>query len=185
MQQRIVFFILFTWLTLCGAAGLVLTAGDDAQFWLAWPLMSALPFLLRPLGIAERLVRPGLTLIGRRRGRVWVHLAPWQPTVGLKACQVNAFWQAVSVSTCAALRHNNTVIVSSHLLTTARLRRLQGELTGCGQPFRCRVFSVPFTPAARAVMQLEILFRQWRWRTAFRDAWPVMVICRSSLNGRI
>ncbi|EOS93134.1 hypothetical protein LU631_07050 [Erwinia tracheiphila] len=178
MQRRIVFFVLFTWLTLCGAACFALTAADDTQFWLAWPLMSALPFLLRPLGRAERLLRPGLTLVSRRRGRAWVHLAPWQPTVGLEAWQVSAFWQAISVSTCAALRHNDTVIVSSHLLTMARLRRLHGELTDSGQPFQCRVFSVPFTPSARTVMQMEILFRQWRWRSAFRDDWAVMVICR-------
>lgn len=182
MQQRIVFFVLFSWLTLCGAASLTLTNGDDVQFWLAWTLMSALPFLLRPLGVAERLLRPGLTLVSCRRGRACVHLAPWHPTVGLKAFRVNAFWQAVCVSTCVALRHNDTVIVSSHLLTTSRVRRLQGGLTDCGQPFRCRVFSVPFTPSARAVMQLEILFRQWRWRSAFRNAWPVMVIRRKSFS---
>ncbi|MCX8956979.1 hypothetical protein EHW66_09505 [Erwinia psidii] len=184
MQQRIVFFVLFIWLTLCGAACFALTAADDTQFWLAWPLMFALPFLLRPLGMAESLLRPGLTLVSRRRGRAWVHLAPWQPTVGLDAPKVSAFWQAVSVSTCVALRHHDTVIVSSHLLTKARIRRLLGELTDCGQPFRCRVFSVPFTPAARAVMQLEILFRQWRWRPAFREAWPVMVIRRKSFSGK-
>ncbi|MBQ0955611.1 hypothetical protein [Serratia symbiotica] len=177
MQQCIVVAALFFWFALSGLVSHVYTAqATRGGLFIVWPLMFSLPFQLRVLGRAERLFRPSLTLISRRRRRAWVHLAPWQPTTNLTPEQIHAFWCSVNASTYRALADNHTVIVSSHLLTGSRVRRLLAHLTENACPVRHRVFNVPFSPAARAVMQLEILFRQWRWRSPARTQWPVMVI---------
>lgn len=178
MQQLIVVAFLLFWLALSGAVSHLYTAQTPGG-WLYltwWLLIFTLPFLLRPAGRAERWFRPELTLISHCRKRARVHLAPCQPTAGLTPERVSAFWCSVNTSTCRALTENRTVIIASHLLTARRARRLLAHLEEHGFHVRYRVFSVPFTPALRAVMQLEILFRQWRWLRPSRTDWPVMVI---------
>ncbi|UWS28906.1 hypothetical protein [Erwinia pyrifoliae] len=179
MQQAIIVAFFIIWLGISAGVSILYTSGTGWLL-LVWPLILSMPFLLRPLGWLERQFRPNLSLISRRKGRAYVHLSPWQPTVRLSAQQIRAFWSSVNRSTCEALQKNRTVIVSSHLLTTNRATRLKAHLAESGRHFRCRAFSVPFTPAARAVMQLEILFRQWRWRSPARKVWPVMVIRKKS-----
>lgn len=150
--------------------------GTFTRFYLVWVLLLCLPFLLRPLAWAERQFRPAMTLIRHRRRRAWVHLAPWQPTTNLTPERVHQFWQSVSVSTCLALEKHHTVIISSHLLTGNRARRLLACIEENGLTVQQRTYRIPFTATMRALMQLEILFRQWRWCTDFRTYWPVLIL---------
>ncbi|MBY6257769.1 hypothetical protein K3G69_25640 [Phytobacter diazotrophicus] len=183
MQQACVFSFFLLWLGLSGVMGLEITGGVPCSgFYLVWVLLSGLPFLLRPLAWAERRFRPKMTLISQHGKRAWVHLAPWQPTTDLTPSRVCLFWQNVNASTCQALETHRTVIISSHLLTGIRARRLLAHTTEYGLTVHRRTYRIPFTPAKRALMQLEILFRQWRWRTDFRRDWPVLVLRRKSLN---
>lgn len=182
MYQLIVFIILIIWLAISGIVSLCYTASAYSSWlFLSWPFIFSLPFYLRLLGCIERRFRPTLTLICHRRHRAWVHLAPWQPTVGLTADQVSLFWESVSTSTLQALENNRVVIISSHLLTPYRARRLIALIEERTSAFQYRAFNAPFTPAARALMQCEILFRQWRWRQLTHTDWPVLVIRNKSL----
>nr|WP_310615766.1 hypothetical protein [Pantoea cypripedii] len=179
MQQTYVFYLLLLWLGLSGTMSLGFTTGSTCTgFYLVWALLFCLPFLLRPLAGAERHLRPAMTVISHRRNRAWVHLAPWQPTTNLTPARVCRFWQSVNASTCQALEKHRTVVISSHLLTAIRTRRLLAYIEENGLTVHSRTYCIPFTPAKRSLMQLEILFRQWRWRTNFRRDWPVLVIQR-------
>lgn len=181
MQQMIVLITLISWLILSNQLSSSFTSGcSHGVFFTVWVLTACIPFLLNPLASAERKFRPALTLISHRRARGWVHLAPWQPTTNLTQKKVDQFWNSVNTSARQALMTHKTVIISSHLLTGVRARRVMVHLEKSGLDVRCRVFSIPFTPAKKAVMQLEILFRQWRWRSNFRDDWPVLVLQRKS-----
>ncbi|MHC0025538.1 hypothetical protein [Enterobacter vonholyi] len=181
MQKFFVFSFFIVWLALCGVMSLgVITYGASSELYLVWALLFCLPFLLRPLAWAERQFRPEMTLICYRRRRAWVHLAPWQPTTDLTSERVHHFWQSVNTSTRLALEKNHTVIISSHLLTCIRARRVLSRIQKSGLSVKRRTYRIPFTPGMRALMQLEILFRQWRWRTDFRTDWPVLVIRRKS-----
>lgn len=179
MQQTYVFSVLLLWLALSGAMGLSFSPdGTRGGFYLVWVLLFCLPFLLRPLAWAERQFWPSMTLISRRRRRAWVHLAPWQPTTNLTPARVRLFWQGVNESTLQALQKHRTVIISSHLLKGFRARRVLACIGESGLTVHSRTYLIPFTPAKRALMQLEILFRQWRWRMDFRRDWPVLVLRR-------
>ncbi|HDZ2453943.1 TPA: hypothetical protein RSR67_002760 [Klebsiella pneumoniae] len=177
MQQAFVFSVLLLWMGLSGAMSLSFTAGSThIRFYLIWALLFCLPFLLRPFARAERQFRPAMTLVSHRRRRAWVHLAPWQPTTDLTSERVHQFWQSVNSSTRQALEKHRTVIISSHLLTGIRARRVLVCIAESGIAVHSRTYRTPFTPAKRALMQLEILFRQWRWRTDFRSDWSVLVL---------
>jgi len=179
MQQLFVFSFFMLWMTLSGAMSLSFTLDSTRTgFYLVWALLFSLPFFLRPLAWAEQQFRPAMTLIRHRRKRAWVHLAPWQPTTDLTPARVCLFWQSVNASTCQALEKHRTVIISSHLLTGFRARRVLACIDESGLTVHSRTYLIPFTPAKRALMQLEILFRQWRWRTDFRRDWPVLVLRR-------
>ncbi|MBP2195125.1 hypothetical protein [Pantoea cypripedii] len=179
MQQSFVFSFFMLWMTLSGAMSLTFTLdGTRTGFYLVWALLFILPFFLRPLAWAERQFRPAMTLILYRRKRAWVHLAPWQPTTDLTTERVHQFWKSVNASTRQALEKHRTVIISSHLLTDIRARRLLASIEENGLTIQSRTYRIRFTHAKRALMQLEILFRQWRWRTNFRRNWPVLVIQR-------
>lgn len=181
MQQAFVFSVLLLWIALSGAMSLSFTAGSPhITFYPVWALLFCLPFLLRPFARAERQFRPAMTLISHRRRRAWVHLAPWQPTTDLTPERVHQFWQSVNASTRQALEKHRTVIISSHLLTGIRARRVLLCIAESGITVHSRTYCTHFTPAKRALMQLEILFRQWRWRTDFRSDWPVLVLRRKS-----
>lgn len=183
MQQFFVLFFFMIWLALCGTMSLSFTfQGTSTGFYLVWGLLFCIPFLLRPLAWAERQFKPAMTLIRHRRSRAWVHLAPWQPTTDLTQERVHQFWQSVNASTLLALEKHHSVIISSHLLTGNRARRLLASIEGLGLTIHCRTYRIPFTPAMRSLMQLEILFRQWRWRMNFRKDWPVLVIRRKSFR---
>ena len=181
MQQSFVFSFFMLWMTLSGAMSLSFTPdGTRTGFYLVWALLFILPFFLRPLAWAERQFRPAMTLILYRRKRAWVHLAPWQPTTDLTPARVCLFWKSVNASTCQALEKHRTVIISSHLLTGFRARRVLACIDESGLTVHSRTYRIPFTPAKRALLLVEILFRQWRWRTDFRRDWPVLVLRRKS-----
>ncbi|MBK0123569.1 hypothetical protein IAE30_07405 [Pantoea sp. S61] len=185
MQQMIVFITLTSWLVLSSLMSSSFTGGSrHGVFVTVWALLACIPFMLKPLARAERQFRPALTLISHRRTRGWVHLAPWQPTTNLTPEKVGQFWNSVNTSACQALQTHQTVIISSHLLTGIRARRVMAHLEKCGFDVRSRTYSIPFTPASKALMQLEILFRQWRWRTEFRSVWPVLVLKRKSSDAQ-
>lgn len=115
-----------------------------------------------------------------RRKRITVHLSPCQPTVGLTRERVSWFWSGVNEAAESALQEGKTVVIASHLLTPVRTARLRAYLTARGCSYCSRLTSVPFSDSARALMQLEILFRQWRWRCPSRSEWPVMLLRKSS-----
>lgn len=181
MRQTVVIAVLISWAALTGCVCRSIAPGHSPEsVLLVWVLMMVSPFLLRPLAWAERRLRPQLTVVVRRRQRSWIHLAPWQRTVGLTPEEVTAFWSSLLASAEPELRKGRTTIISSHLLSGCRARRLLSHLRDNGLSIHSRQFSVPFTPRARAVMQLEILFRQWRWRIPARTRWPVMVLTLKS-----
>jgi len=162
MQQCLVALYLLLWLTLSGSISLFISS-DSESFIPVWLLTALSPFLLRPLDwLTRQLLRKPCML--SRRKRITVHLSPWQPTVGLTPERVSWFWSGVSESAEAALAEGKTVVVASHLLTPVRAARLRAYLTARGWSYRSRQTRVPFRDSARALMQLEILFRQWRWR---------------------
>jgi len=178
MQQRLVALYLLLWLTLSGIISLYISSGCDAFFFM-WLLTALFPFLLRPLNwLTRQLLRKPCML--SRRKRITVHLSPCQPTVGLTPERVSWFWSGVFESTEAALAGGKTVVVASHLLTPARAARLRTYLKVRGWSYRSRLTSVPFRDSARALMQLEILFRQWHWRCPSRTRWPVMLLKKTS-----
>ncbi|MGC0788749.1 pili assembly chaperone [Pantoea agglomerans] len=178
MQQRLVILTLFLWLALTLAFSLLTPAGPCSALTL-WMLTAASPFMLRPLDwLTRQLLRKPCMLSSRKR--ITVHLSPWQPTVGLTPERVSWFWSGVYEAAESALQEGKTIVIASHLLTPVRAARLRAYLTAQGWSYRSRLTSVPFRDAARALMQLEILFRQWRWRCPLRSEWPVMLLRKSS-----
>ncbi|WP_205953966.1 pili assembly chaperone [Pantoea stewartii] len=174
MQQRLVALYLLLWLTLSGSISLFISFGRDAFFFM-WLLTALSPFLLRPLDwLTRQLLRKPCML--SRRKRITIHLSPWQPTAGLTPERVSWFWSGVFESAEAALAEGKTVVVASHLLTAARAAKLRKYLKARGWSYRSRLTSVPFRDSARALMQLEKLFRQWRWGCALRTEWTVMLL---------
>ncbi|MBD8197354.1 pili assembly chaperone [Pantoea agglomerans] len=178
MQQRLVILTLILWLTLTLAFSLLTPAGPGGVLTL-WMLTAASPFLLRPFDwLTRQLLRKPCML--SRRKRITVHLSPCQPTVGLTRERVSWFWSGVNEAAESALQEGKTVVIASHLLTPVRTARLRAYLTARGCSYCSRLTSVPFSDSARALMQLEILFRQWRWRCPSRSEWPVMLLWKSS-----
>lgn len=178
MQQRLIILILVLWLALTLAFSLLTPAGPGDVLTL-WMLTAASPFLLRPLDWLMRQLWRRPCLLSRKK-RITVHLSPWQPTVGLTPERVSWFWSGVYEAAESALQEGKSVVIASHLLTPVRAARLRAYLTAQGWSYRSRLTRVPFRDAARALMQLEILFRQWRWRCPSRSEWPVMLLRKSS-----
>lgn len=184
MQQVFVFSVLLLWLALSMVLSLSFaTESTCAKFYLLWTLLFCLPFFLRPFAWTERQFRSSMTLTRRRQRRAWVHLAPWQRTTDLTPARVRLFWQAVYESTCQALEQHHIVIISSHLLTDIRAHRLLAQIENSGLDVYSLSYRIPFNPFKKSLMQLEILFRQWHWRTNFRCDWPVLVV-RNKTAGR-
>lgn len=181
MQSVVVCGIFLCWGLISYGLSTLITEYQDGTV-LVWGLVLMSPFSLRIVNrIHRRLVnRPCILSHHRHKSRIFVHLSPNQPTVSISSGRVAWFWKGVLDSVAEALRGDEqTVVVASHLLTSCRIKRIRESLQpGC---YRSHVIYVPFTPAARAVMQLEILLAHWRWRIPSRTVWPVLVI-RKSLN---
>ena len=178
MQQILFTLYLCLWLVMASALSLTLTPAGDSSG-LLWTFIALSPFLLRPAAWLQRQFSPAPCVLSRKK-RTTVHLSAWQPTVGLTPERVSWFWSGVFESTEAALAEGKTVVVASHLLTPARAARLRTYLKVRGWSYRSRLTSVPFRDSARALMQLEILFRQWHWRCPSRTRWPVMLLKKTS-----
>lgn len=181
MQRVVVSGIILCWGLISYGLSTLITGYQDGTVYI-WELVLMSPFSLRVVNwIQRRLVnQPCILSHHSRKSRIFVHLSPNQPTVSISSGRVSWFWKGVLDSVAEALRGNKqTVVVASHLLTPYRIKRIRRHLQpGC---YRIHVMHVPFTPAARAVMQLEILLAQWRWRVPSRTVWSVLVI-RKSLN---
>lgn len=182
MQNVFFSAIISVWLLLSGIISLVITGGTRMDGLLLIGLLIALtPFLLRPLNRLQRCFNSSACILRRHKHRTFVHLSPFQPTVGLSPARVCWFWQGVNQATVTALKsQQGSVVISSHLLTASRVRRIRAGLPP--RHYHSHVISVPFKPLPRAVMQLEILFAQWRWRMPLRTIWPVLVIRKKSLR---
>lgn len=178
MQQRLVILTLILWLTLTLAFSLLTPAGPGGVLTL-WMLTAASPFLFRPLDWITRQFFRSPCLLSRKK-RITVHLSPWQPTVGLTPERVIWFWSGVYVAAETALQEGKSVVIASHLLTPVRAARIRRYLSARGPTYHCRLTSVPFRDSARAMMQLEILLRQWRWHCPSRSEWPVMLLKKTS-----
>lgn len=177
MQQTLVATVLIIWLTITGIMSKVSTdRADTGWFILLWLILFFIPFLMRPLGWLQRQFSKHPYLLSHRKGRIFIHISPWQPTIGLPRERVSWFWAGLFEATNRGLQKNSTVIVASHLLTSCRAQRLRFHLSENLYQSRSRIICVPFTAEARAVMQLEILFRQWQWRRPSRTIWRVLVI---------
>lgn len=181
MQKVVVCGIILSWGLVSYGLSVLITGYQDGMVYV-WGLILVSPFSLRAANwMQRRLVnRPCILSHHKRKSRTFVHLSPDQPTVSITSERVVWFWEGVLDSMTEALRRNeNTVVIASHLLTPKRIKRIRKHL----QPgfYRTHVLHVPFTPGARAVMQLEILLSQWRWRVPSRTVWPVLVI-RKTFN---
>lgn len=180
-QRLVVCGIILCWGLMSYGISALITGNQNGMICI-WGLVLVSPFSLRAVNLAQRrfINQPCILSHHKRKSRTFVHLSPAQPTVSITSRRVVWFWNGVLDSVSEALRGNeNTVVVASHLLTSCRIKRIRESLQpGC---YRSHVMYVPFTPVARAVMQLEILLAQWRWRVPSRAVWPVLVI-RKSFN---
>ncbi len=181
MQRVVICGIILCWGLVSYGISALITGYQDGMVYI-WGLVLLSPFSLRAVNLVQRRLinRPCILSHHKHKSRTFVHLHPGQPTVSISSRRVVWFWNGVLDSVAEALRDNeNTVVIASHLLTSCRIKRIRRHLrSGC---YRSHVVHVPFTPAARAVMQLEILLAQWRWRVPSRTIWPVLVI-RKSFN---
>jgi hypothetical protein len=162
--------------------GLEITGGVPCSgFYLVWVLLSGLPFLLRPLAWAERRFRPKMTLISQHGKRAWVHLAlaAHHRPDAVACLSVLAERERLNLSGTGNTPHRYHLIAPADRYTCPQATGPHhGIWTHGPQPY----LSDSFYSWKRALMQLEILFRQWRWRTDFRRDWPVLVLRRKSLN---
>jgi hypothetical protein len=135
------------------------------RFYLVWVLLSGLlPAAPARMGRASFQAEDDADKPARKAGMG--SPGPWQPTTDLTS-RVCLFWQNVNASTCQALETHRTVIISSHLLTGIRAAGYWPTPRNMDS-LSAAVLSDSFYSLERALMQLEILFRQWRWRTDFR-----------------
>lgn len=179
-MQRVIFCgIILCWSLVSYGLSTLITGYREGII-IIWLLILVSPFYLRAVHqLQRRLInRPCILNHHKHKSRMFLHLHPGQPTVGISSERVVWFWNGMLESVAKALRENDkNLVIASHLLTSCRIKRIRESL----QPgfYRSHVIYVPFTPAARAVMQLEILLAQWRWRVPSRTVWPVLVIQKS------
>jgi hypothetical protein len=183
MQRLVVSGIILCWGLVSYGLIALITGYQDGMVYL-WGLVLLSPFSLRVVNWMQRRLinQPCILSYHKRSSRIFVHLSPNQPTVSISSERVAWFWNGVLTSIEDALSgRENTIVIASHLLTSYRIKRIRRHLQIQAGHYRSHVIHVPFTPAARAVMQLEILLAQWRWRVPSRTLWPVLVI-RKTFN---
>lgn len=148
-----------------------------------WIVLVNTPFLLKGInGVRSQLHKNACIQACHKNGqRIFIHLSPWQATVDLPQDRVCWFWDGLFEELGNALRGTKgSVVIASHLLTSRRAKRILIALPPSS--YQTRLTSVPFTPLARAVLQLEVLATQWRWINVNRTRWPVLVIRKKSSN---
>ncbi|KDE34163.1 pili assembly chaperone [Kosakonia radicincitans UMEnt01/12] len=177
-QTRALIIIVISWLILCASLSLMITGtGKLAGTTCILIILACTPFLLKGINRLQYYLNNRACIVHRHKNgrRLLIHLAPWQTTAKLPAERVNWFWDGLFEALSDALRKTEgSVVIASHLLTNRRAERIISTLSP--EHYRCRFISVPFTPFARAVLQLETLFTQWHWVIVNRDIWPVLII---------
>lgn len=178
MQRQILIILVMAWLVLCVMVSLLIAGtGHMTVTACTSVFLAGTPFLLKGINRLHCCLNNRACIVHRHKNgrRLLIHLAPWQRTAKLPAERVSWFWGGLSETLAYALRTTGgSVVIASHLLTKRRAERLLDTLPP--ERYRCRLISVPFTPFARAVLQLETLFTQWHWVDVNRDVWPVLVI---------
>lgn len=184
MQRQLLLLIVFTWFILCAALSLLITGpGHMAGTACIWIVLVNIPFLLKGINWLHCCLNTRACIVRRHKGgrRLLIHLSPCQATVKLPAERVTWFWDGLFETLGdALLATEGTVVISSHLLTRHRVKRILATLPP--ERFHCRLVDVPFTPFARAVLQLEVLLTQWHRVNVSRVRWPVLIIRKKSLN---
>ncbi|WP_446919760.1 hypothetical protein [Klebsiella pneumoniae] len=184
MQRQLLLLIVFTWFILCAALSLLITGpGHLAGTACIWIVLVNVPFLLKGINRLHCCLNNRACIVRKHKEgrRLLIHLSPWQATVKLPAQRVTWFWDGLFETLGDALRATeSTVVISSHLLTRRRAKRILGALPP--DRFHCRLVDVPFTPFARAVLQLEILLTQWHRVNVSRVRWSILIIRKKSLN---
>lgn len=120
------------------------------------------PVLFRPLAKVMLFFRPAPFVLMKKRYRVWMHLNPWlcvgQPTLS----DINTYWQALTGTLSTGLASpRDTLILSSHLLSCRRIKRLVQRFPA-GR-YRHRTLSRPVSRAERTGLQIDTLLKEWRW----------------------
>jgi hypothetical protein len=184
MQRLTLISIVLTWISFCAILSFIITGpGHLTGTGIIGFILACTPFLLKVINSARaRLNNNACIQSPHKNGhRVFIHLSPWQTTVRLPQERVSWFWDGLFEALGSALRTSKgSVVIASHLLTNQRARRILAALPPGKYQFR--MTSVPFKPCARAILQLEVLFTQWRWIDVNRARWPVLVIRKKSLN---
>ena len=184
MQRLTLISISLSWICFCAILSFIITGCSHTVGTLViWFILACTPFLLKAINSARsRLNNSACIQSPHKNGhRVFIHLSPWQTTVRLPQERVNWFWDGLFEALESALRSSKgSVVIASHLLTNQRARRVLAALPPGKYQFR--LTSVPFKPYARAILQLEVLFTQWRWIDVNRARWPILVIRKKSLN---
>lgn len=176
-MQKIVFILLVVlWITLSvSLSSLITPSGHSFLFLWLIAFFMLLPFALKPVNMLCRFFYHSPCISVRHHRRIHIHLSPLQKTVGISSSRLLWFRAGLIHCVTAALADKKySVILASHLLTPARCRWLVTQFPH--EYYRYRIRRVPFKPAARAIMQLEILISQWRWRSSFHHDWPVLVL---------
>lgn len=184
MQRLTLISIALTWISFCAILSFIITGpGHLTGTGIIGFILACTPFLLKVINSARaRLNNNACIQSPHKNGhRIFIHLSPWQTTVRLPQERVSWFWDGLFEALGSALRTSKgSVVIASHLLTNRRARRILAALPPGKNQFR--LTSVPFKPHARAILQLEVLFTQWRWIDVNRARWPVLVIRKKSLN---
>lgn len=184
MQRLTLISIALAWICFCAVLSFIITGpGHLIGTGIIGFTLACTPFLLKAINsVRTRLNNNACIQSHHKNGkRIFIHLSPWQATVGLPQERVSWFWDGLFEALGSALRDSKgSVVIASHLLTNHRAQRVLAALAP-GQ-YQCRLTSVPFNPTARAILQLEVLFTQWRWICINRARWPVLVIRKKSLK---
>ncbi|CAM7560690.1 pili assembly chaperone [Phytobacter diazotrophicus] len=184
-MQRLTFIsIAMAWICFCAILSFIITGPDHMTgTGIIGFTLACTPFLLKVINsVRTRLDNSACIQNHHKNGkRIFIHLSPWQATVRLPPERVSWFWDGLFETLGNALRSSKgSVVIASHLLTNHRAQRIIATLPSGEYQFR--LTSVPFKPSARAILQLEVLFTQWRWIDVKRAKWPVLVIRIKSSN---
>lgn len=184
MQRLTLTSIALTWIVFCGILSFIITGpGNVTGTGIIWVILACTPCLLKGINSVHSRLNNNACIQSHHKNshRIFIHLSPWQATVRLPQERINWFWDGLFEALGSALRASKgSVVIASHLLTNHRAQRIIAALPP-GQ-YRFRLTSVPFKPTARAILQLEVLFKQWRWIDVNRTKWPVLVIRKKSLK---
>lgn len=167
--------IISGWVLICTSISLAVTSqAHPATTSTFSAVLFFSPGLLRIITLLLSHLRPDACMTSRYRRRISIHLNPWQPTGNLNRERVRWFWLGVEQMLQTTLsQQQKTVIMGSHLLSASRLKRLAVGLPE--EQYHVRVIIRRLNSAAKFILQLDVLCREWRWFRP-RETWPVLVV---------